>query len=907
MTQNWHDWVWHLGLTTLAVGGTLLDSTALAQITPDDTLGAEGSRVRPNATVQGEPADLIEGGAVRDANLFHSFQEFNVEEQQRVYFDNPAGIDNIFSRVTGDNPSNILGTLGVDGVANLFLLNPNGILFGANASLDVQGSFLATTGNGFLFEDNEVFSATNPAAPSLLAVSVPLGVQYGANPPGAITVQGSTLRVDEAQSLILAGGEVLLENASLGVAVLENGQATGVGEGGRIDIGAVAGAGTLELSETNDLLSLRFPEDLARADIRLTDTTTLDVQASTGGDIAITAQNIDILGESNLLAGIAEGLGFLGSQAGDIRLDATEAIRIDQESLLANRTDLNANGSAGDIETTTGTLQVSNGAVLSASTFGQGDAGDVIVNARDRVFFNGGFAFSSVRLGAVGTGGNVEITTGTLQVSNGAQLSASTFGRGDAGDVIINARDRVSINGQSDVSTRVTSDATGTGGDVVITTRALSVTDALGLFAGTSGQGDAGDIIINARDRVSFNNSFISTRVGLDAIGTGGDVVITTRALSVTNGAELLAETSGQGDAGDIIINARDRVSFDGGFALTDVGSNAIGTGGDVVITTEALSVTNGAALFAETFGRGRAGDVIIRSTESTTLADGSILTETLSAGRGGNIEIHTGSLALADAEISASTTEQGNAGNITLAVSDTLTATDSEIRTSASSEVASGGNITIRANTIGLRNNSDIETNVAGAGTGGDIVVTAGAVVAYDDSDILAYALDGRGGDVQFNTDLFLGEGYRPAPEGTDLRSLDGNDQVDVNASGATPGSVSLPDVSFIQNSLSELPQVPVDPDQLLANSCIARSDQRGSFTITGAGGLPSRPGTAVASPFPTGTVQSIPGESEVDASGSGSDEEYRWQPGEPIVEPQGVYQLPNGRLVMSRECSQM
>ncbi|NJL41312.1 MAG: filamentous hemagglutinin N-terminal domain-containing protein [Leptolyngbyaceae cyanobacterium SM1_4_3] len=203
MTQNWHDRVWRLGLTTLAVGGTWLDSAALAQITPDDTLGAEGSRVRPNATVDGRPADLIEGGATRDINLFHSFQEFNVEEQQRVYFDSPAGIDNIFSRVTGDNPSNILGTLGVNGLANLFLLNPNGILFGPNASLDVQGSFLATTGNSFLFENNEVFSATNPEAPPLLAVSVPLGVQYGANEPGAITVQGrSTLRVNEAQSLI---------------------------------------------------------------------------------------------------------------------------------------------------------------------------------------------------------------------------------------------------------------------------------------------------------------------------------------------------------------------------------------------------------------------------------------------------------------------------------------------------------------------------------------------------------------------------------------------------------------------------------------------------------------------------------------------------------------------------------
>ncbi|NJO66482.1 MAG: S-layer family protein, partial [Leptolyngbyaceae cyanobacterium RM1_405_57] len=210
-------------------------------------------------------------------------------------------------------------------------------------------------------------------------------------------------------------------------------------------------------------------------------------------------------------------------------------------------------------------------------------------------------------------------------------------------------------------------------------------------------------------------------------------------------------------------------------------------------------------------------------------------------------------------------------------------------------------------ASNIRLFGNSDITTRVnEGAGRGGNITVTADSVLAFDDSDILAFADDGRGGDVTLDTTAFFGENYQPAPEGTDPNTLDGNDRVDINASGAVAGVVSVPDLSFIQNSLSELPQVPIDPDELLANSCIARSDQRGSFIVTGAGGLPSRPGTAIASPFPTGSVQPIPQERSVDASNE-SEDEYRWQPGEPIVEPQGVYQLPNGRLVMSRECSQM
>ena len=105
---------------------------AIAQITPDNTLGTESSRVLPNGAI-----DKIDGGALRDKNLFHSFKEFNINNGQSVYFSNPSGIENILTRVTGGNASNILGTLGVNGAANLFLINPNGIVFGENARLDL--------------------------------------------------------------------------------------------------------------------------------------------------------------------------------------------------------------------------------------------------------------------------------------------------------------------------------------------------------------------------------------------------------------------------------------------------------------------------------------------------------------------------------------------------------------------------------------------------------------------------------------------------------------------------------------------------------------------------------------------------------------------------------------------------
>jgi filamentous hemagglutinin family protein len=147
---------------------------AVAQITPDATLGTESSVVTPNLNIRGLPTDQINGGAVRGTNLFHSFQEFNVGDGQRVYFANPAGIENILSRVTGNNLSNILGTLGVDGGASLFLLNPNGIIFGSNAQLDISGSFVASTAHSVVFDNGYQFSAKNTDTPSLLTVSVPL-------------------------------------------------------------------------------------------------------------------------------------------------------------------------------------------------------------------------------------------------------------------------------------------------------------------------------------------------------------------------------------------------------------------------------------------------------------------------------------------------------------------------------------------------------------------------------------------------------------------------------------------------------------------------------------------------------------------------------------------------------------
>ncbi|NJN89053.1 MAG: S-layer family protein [Leptolyngbyaceae cyanobacterium SL_5_14] len=398
--------------------------------------------------------------------------------------------------------------------------------------------------------------------------------------------------------------------------------------------------------------------------------------------------------------------------------------------------------------------------------------------------------------------------------------------------------------------------------------------------------------------------------------GEGGNITLTpgsnaaTPTIALTEQSQISSDTRGRGSAGSIAIQRADAVTLNNSAISTAVRPGAVVTGqrvGNIDIQTRSLSLTNNADITASTAGRGNAGNITITDADTVSLFNSAIATavEQGASGDGGSISIQTDSLNLSDGAAIAANSDQigSNAGNIGITASGELQITDSNITTSAVG--AAGGAIDITAATVELRGDGDIRTNVSsGAGGGGNITVTADSVLAFDDSDILAFADDGRGGDVTLNTSAFFGENYQPAPEGTDPDTLDGNDRVDINASGAVAGVISVPDLSFIQNSLSELPQVPIDPDELLANSCIARSDQRGSFIVTGAGGLPSRPGTAMPSPFPTGSVQPIPGESEIDASNE-SDDEYRWQAGEPIVEPQGVYQLPNGRLVMSRECA--
>jgi large exoprotein involved in heme utilization and adhesion len=308
----------------------------------------------------------------------------------------------------------------------------------------------------------------------------------------------------------------------------------------------------------------------------------------------------------------------------------------------------------------------------------------------------------------------------------------------------------------------------------------------------------------------------------------------------------------------------------------------------------------------ASTSSEGNAGNIRVDALEaievSGTSADGipsRLSAETEGTGMGGDLMINTGRLSVGDqAVISSRSIGEAIAGNIEIKVRDTLEVNNGTIATS--SEGSSGGDITITASNIRLFGDSDITTNVnLGVGGGGNINLKADSILAFDDSDILAYARDGKGGDITLDTRAFFGENYRPAPGNTDPDTLNNNNQVDVNASGAVNGVITTPDVSLIRNSLTELPGNQIDTESLLASSCIVRRNQptRGSFTITGTGGFPQRPGDAQMSTFPTVDIETLPN----DSTPKNTNPNRSWQKGDPIVEPQGVYRLPNGKIVLS------
>ncbi|WP_235623092.1 two-partner secretion domain-containing protein [Tolypothrix sp. PCC 7601] len=584
----------------------LLSSTpAYSQINPDNTLGAESSLITPNVPINGANADRIDGGAVRGSNLFHSFTQFNINDGQRVYFGNPAGVQNILTRVTGGQGSNILGTLGVNGNANLFLINPNGIVFGQNAQLNIRGAFTATTANSLVFPNGVEFSATNPQAPPLLAINVPIGLQFGSQ-PASITNQAVNGLGVIGSTLALVGGEIILDGGIL------------FAFDGQVKLGSVAGNTTVGLDVNDSSLNFNYPENLQRESINLNNRSFI---------LAIGNSESELFGGDIKL----NNSFMFGSNGGSIVIDATQ-LSLDQKSSIQSAITGAANGGDIQIQASDAVTLANGSSILSTNNpSATGTGGDVTINAGkititgDGILQNTGLtSFISVNTTGAGNGGNLNLNATESVNVNGGAVSVISAGVGKAGNFTVRSKDAVNITDKAILG--LSSLSSGSTGNLRIETGTLRVQNTSpegGITANTSA-GTVGSISIQARNAVEVTNGSILTGVqpGSTSQASVGDITIETQRVSLKDGGYISTSTFSSANAGNIFIQADESVEI-GGVSATflnlsgvssQTGFEAKGNGGNVTIQTPRLSLTQGGNISTDSTSSSNPGDITIRA-----------------------------------------------------------------------------------------------------------------------------------------------------------------------------------------------------------------------------------------------------------------------------------------------------
>ena len=840
----------------------------LAQITADGTTSTTVTSPDGNNFT-------IDDGDSGGNNLFHSFRDFSVPTNGSASFNNAVDIKNIFSRVTGGNISSIDGLIRANGSANLFLINPAGIIFGRNARLDIGGSFLGSTADSILFPEGE-FNTVDLDNPPLLTINAPIGLGFRDN-PGDIVNQapasnGNGLEVSPGKNITLVGGDIKLAGGDI------------FAPGGRVELGGLSTAGEIGINADG---SLSFPESVARADVTLTNSADINVRAGGGGSITINARNINLdgeLGRTALRTGIATDLGSTNAQAGDITLNAEDTISLSQRSRISNQVSPTGMGNAGEIKITTKNLSLTQGGVISASTFGQGDAGAITIDATGTILVEGDTInsirsgiFSRVAQSGQGNSGGIEITTTDLFLTQGGQVITGTFGQGNAGAITINASNTISVDGASQteflsgIFSGVAPTAVGNSGGIKITTSNLSLTQGGQLDASTFGQGNAGEITINAANTISADGasqigffSGIFSGVAESGVGNSGGIKITTSNLSLTQGGTINASTFGQGDAGTINIDASNTISVKAdslrgifGGILSRVAPTGIGNAGGIKITTSNLSLTQGGGVSASTFGQGDAGTITINASD-TIFVDGdsrkfssgiySRVAES-AVGNSGGIKITTSNLSLLnDALITVQSGGEGNAGKLDIRAKSLRLENGASLL--ASTPVGTGGSITLQiADNLILREHSTISARATNDANGGNITIDADLIIAAlnQNNDIIASAERGTGGKIDITAAGIFGLEERSSTPPNNTNDIDSSSQFGLDGSI----SIKIPDTGVLGEEI-ETPKI-VEPKTLGTNACSGGgiNANMSSFEITGKGGIaptPTKPLTADA-----------------------------------------------------------
>lgn len=725
---------------------------AIAQtVTPTTGRGDVGTLVDDSG------AFTITGGSPQSATLFHSFKDFSPNTTNVLFqLDNSqAAIDLVIGRVTGVNGSFINAQLALTGgnSPDLFLINPNGITFGQNSSLLLPGSLTASSADTVLFNGGLEFSATAPGSAPLLTVSAPVGLQFGTT-PGDITLNNATLAAIPTESLTFLGGNVVMTGGSLTAA------------GGRVALGGASSLGSATL--TNNSIVLSGP----RSNVSLSNAAQVNVAAQQGGSIVLQAHNLQIAGGSRLQTGLVAGGRDGSAVSGDITLNATGDTTLSGESFILNEVATNALGNGGDIDITTDNLFILGTSQIRAGTDGTGAAGNIQIMANELISVKGtsgpddrdiSAIFNNPGVSANGAGGDITVTTHNLQLTDGGRLSVEVLGTGNGGNIDITASGNIDIQssnvGRSLIDAEVAPGSTGTGGNIILRTNDLNIHDGSQITVETFGDGNGGNIDITASGNVDIQSSdvgrsLIDAEVARGSTGTGGNITLRTNDLNIRDGSQVTVGTLGDGNGGNILIQARGNTNVTGtnssgtGSRIdAETDRRATGDGGNVTIETTNLTIAGGSRITLEAEGVGNGGDLLVRASGDIqiigTAPNGSTASridaesDRRATGNGGRVTLEAANLLITDgSRITTETEGAGNAGTLNIRASESIEIRGStpvggfqsrlDAQVERENATGRGGDITLETGQLRLLDGGIISVETSGIGNAGNIEITA-------------------------------------------------------------------------------------------------------------------------------------------------------------------------------------
>ncbi|BCL37719.1 beta strand repeat-containing protein [Nostoc sp. MS1] len=655
---------------------------------------------------------IITDGTRVGNNLFHSFSQFSVPSNGSAVFNNATDIQNIFSRVTGGNISDIDGLIQANGSANLFLLNPAGILFRSHAKLDIGGSFVGSTANSIKFADGAEFVVTPTSGTPLLTLAVPIGLQFGTTPkpiqvegtghqlqllnsanPGNSPINpqshvtGIQLEVKPGKTLALIGGDISLVGGTL--------KATD----GRIELGSV-GAGMVSFEGG------KFNYDNVQSfrDIHFSQKALADASGLGGGAIQIQGVQVSFIDGS---VALIQNLGSQSSEGINIRAaELFEGIGVDANSLIPSglRNETLATGNNGEIAVTTRQLVLEQGGRINSYTYGSGKSSNITLKVDD----------------------SLKLIGFTPIYPNPSSISTGTYGVGSAGDIHISTRQLTAVNGGA-------------------------------ISAASLGSGAAGNVTVKATELIELNGFmpglFIPSSISSPALSAGnaGNVQVDTNRLILSNGGRVDSSTVASGKGGNLVINATDSIEVMG----TVPGSR------------NPSLISSSANILDESFRQrfklppapsGDSGSLTI-NTSKLTVSDGALINvQNEGSGNAGALRINAGSIFLNNRGRITASAQSGEGGNLNLQVQNTIVMRQSSLISTEAGGTGNGGNLTIDAPFIIGLENSDIIAN-AFQGNGGKIQLTTKSIFGLEyrpqltpENDITASSQFGVSGEVQIN-----------------------------------------------------------------------------------------------------------------------------------------------------------